>query len=1453
MKKSLIIIPLVVLITVVFCIAVFAASGTPEGQAQQYSEGSVIAVNGTALDAAQVLSGELQAAIDDCIAGGVIEILADCRLPSISLGANADGDAAKWVINGNGHTLTDSDNTKLDGTSHTSYFIEISNAIVVINDLTVKTYASGIRALQTYANITLNNVNVYAGGTVPGTEITKISTSSESTLKRYCFALYFRGAEEQHYDTTIDNISVRINGGEYKAIGADGTVMYIRGASVVVTDGTFVGEDCTFVAWVYNWATSSAGTKTVASATSSLSVHDGLFIRPVSGGAAVGASNPDAAVGGVIRVTHGGLFNAYGGTYVNCDGTVPDEGKTAPKSSVLYFGTGSTAGLAYIYGGEFYQLSEAGSTIGELIGHQLGTTGTLSDPTTMIDCTRATIYGGKFYVREGLPNSNIDAIVAAKADSSITSNDNRTVQRAAWSDFSVSRTDGLVAKSVYGKEYSDLCEIVFSYTGTQSSKSLKVVTAEGRTYYTSDLNVALNSMAGHGSTVYLIANLTTSSNVKVHARNIDLSIYGVGSTYELNFSGNTSYWQGLWFRAGNIKIDGKLKIKTVSTGTALCLGLSDTALRPISLTVKLGDVRFRHDADHVYKNVGVAEGSFTATSCKVDDPSTAGTAGYEISYKKSESYALPTPKPKIRVKTNLTLYSDLIVNFYIPVEGNKVTEFVIDGVKHHVEDAGVVQIDGAGYYKFSHTRMSPADAMAAVSFGCVYKSDAGYFDYTASSNWTLVKYASGIQNKETVASSKALVSAVVAYVKTAYEYFGSDCVSASELSEVTDYLASYPANIPESVSDSYGVDASQISSVVSAASFDLSTPSIKLLLAVADSTKPLKISVGGTTLVDLPAGHGRDTVAVSLRAYDLTKLITISSADLVGTYSLAKYYEDATELDPSQRLKDIILAMYHYGASALAYRSYVNGENVNYSIVYPASDAHAKEMAELVERYILEVSGISCTVNSDATARGEYEILIGKTSRAASSVSVPDGSFHVSYSGNTAVAVGNNDFYLDMAVLYMLENLVDETAGSAIFGVESGYSLTKAEAYSFSGYAKYTDIVSDTLLYDNVKKYSSSDLYSSGVTGYAYDFSVSDFALVSSDGTADAEILSIDSLTYTTLGRFVSITVNGGSVVHLRFDKAPEGSDTDSYGRFVGSYTGADGSYKYTLTMTSGAATLVGEHASYTFSYALGETSTTLTTGEMKNVQGAATDGTYAYFYITNSNRKGAVGSSSTNYGVVWKINPKTGAIIARGPVISVGHGNDMCFDPTTGMLLLAWGGVDSSLVTVIDPATLEPVEVIDLGGQTIYGEDGSLISGASFYALTYNAELGMFIGATSSSYASSAGSAFWLLSWDRVGEGSIAGAIDIGSQNYTKQGIDCDGMYIYHTYSTGSGANSRAVVRVFDYEGNLVRTFNVPYPDSATNTIEIETAFFIDGKLYASFNRGGTAAIVELAVSYNY
>ena len=179
------------------------------------------------------------------------------------------------------------DLVKRDIAVYVTCFINIR--VVIVNKVTV----------LGKIKITLNNVNVYAGGTKPGTDITYLASDATSR-KRYTFALYFRGAEDSYFDELVDNVSVKINGGKYKAIGSDGCVMYLRGTSAVVTDGTFVGEDMTYVAWVYNYSTASEGSKNLGSVTSSLSVHDGLFIRPVYNGGAVGNQNPDAAVGAVI-------------------------------------------------------------------------------------------------------------------------------------------------------------------------------------------------------------------------------------------------------------------------------------------------------------------------------------------------------------------------------------------------------------------------------------------------------------------------------------------------------------------------------------------------------------------------------------------------------------------------------------------------------------------------------------------------------------------------------------------------------------------------------------------------------------------------------------------------------------------------------------------------------------------------------------------------------------------------------------------------------------------------------------------------------------------------------------------------------------------------------------------------------------------------------------------------
>ncbi len=1337
-----------------------------------YSPDAVVAVNGVELTQAEVSEGKLAQILADCRMGGTIDVVSDFSVSSITLGASADGNAAKWVINGNGHTITDSDNTQRDSTSHTAFLIYISDAVVEINDLTLKTGASGIRVNESYADITLNNVNVYASKTVPGATVTNIPETSASTLKRYAYALYFRGADEKHYGLSLDNISVTVNGGEYKTAGADGCVAYLRGASMVVNGGSFIGEDCTYVVWAYNLYDKNA----LVDVDTSLTVHDGLFVRPVYNGAAVGASNPDAAVGGVIRVTRGALFNSFGGTYINCDGTMPSDGESAPASYCIVTGLNLGAGIVKIYGGEFYQLSAPGSTTGEVIGHALGTMDT--SPETVVERCIATILGGKFYVREGLANSNLAAILDAKADSAITENDGSTIQRAVWSEFSVSKSNTLVTKTAYGKEYTDLVEISFGYTGAKGSYAFSVTNPNGSVYYTNDLALAFNSLAANGATIKVLKKYEitgkTASHISLLNRNMSVTLTSGGATgNQLIFNPNSSYTYdfpyAIFARSGKLTINNKTVIKTRGDQTALYLGLPGDRVYPLRLEVVMNDARFVRGSSLILLDNGCAEGSVSTTSCKSDYVSSSSYNSY--SYKSTSTY--PTPKPDIKLYTNLTLHGGFDINFYFPLDGNRVTSATICGEATPLSDMQVVELDGVKHYKVTYSGIGPAEAMKSVPFSIAYRSQGGYFTYTAESNYSIVTYSSGVVSDEKQpASANELIRRVMNYVSAAYLYFGNVAeATEAEITAVTDFVLDYPATLPEELPSAGGVDSSPLSSIVSGIYFDLSSSLAELTLVFSDKNAPLVVSIEDKLLLSLPEGHGKERVAISISAYDLTEVISISSGTISATYSLARYAEQALEQNPSDSLRGILLAMYAYADASKAYKQYLEGgESPSYKIVYPASSAHLAEMAEMMRKYIIKKNGTELELVADsADGVNEYEILLGATNRAESAISCPADSFYIGITDKKVVLYGNDGFYSDMAILYFLENILTEKRAATFLTEEAGYVLTKSEENSLGAYLQYTNIVSDTVTYAKETKYSKRYVYS--------------------DGTV--------------------------------------------------------------TTSSTYANNLEGVTLSYT----------------LQQSQGAASDGRYLYLVHTNPSADGAEGADNEDKTHIYKVDPVTMSVVKIGPKISARHANDMAYNPVTGQMLVVWS--IGNWVSELDmrevledgspnPNYLGVLSSYRLGGEVSYttlvpdSENGGYkTTSLAFHALGYDEISDRWVGATSSATPDGYGMVAFT-----IGEGGIAeivGIIDTPDLGYTKQGGDCDGRYVYHTQSyPKSDAERDSYIVVCDWDGNHVRTLKIPYPDSGTNTIEIETIMWCNGTLYMAANRGGGLSVARLSINYN-
>lgn len=196
--------------------------------------------------------------------------------------------------------------------------------------------------------------------------------------------------------------------------------------------------------------------------------------------------------------------------------------------------------------------------------------------------------------------------------------------------------------------------------------------------------------------------------------------------------------------------------------------------------------------------------------------------------------------------------------------------------------------------------------------------------------------------------------------------------------------------------------------------------------------------------------------------------------------------------------------------------------------------------------------------------------------------------------------------------------------------------------------------------------------------------------------------------------------------------------------------------------------------------------------------QGAASDGTYAYFVIRHVDDLGAV---------IYKHRLDDGERVAQSEVIQVGHGNDATFDTKHNRLVIAHGGDQGKMLTMVDPDTLKVVEVINIP--------------AGSGAITYSVEKDRYA-------ISQGGSTLHYLTSDFK---LIESFKRTGNENYVPQGMGSDEDYIYFPMS-GERDN---VLAVYDWAGQYVTTVTVP------DKFESESFFWVNGQYYIAYYRGAS------------
>lgn len=199
--------------------------------------------------------------------------------------------------------------------------------------------------------------------------------------------------------------------------------------------------------------------------------------------------------------------------------------------------------------------------------------------------------------------------------------------------------------------------------------------------------------------------------------------------------------------------------------------------------------------------------------------------------------------------------------------------------------------------------------------------------------------------------------------------------------------------------------------------------------------------------------------------------------------------------------------------------------------------------------------------------------------------------------------------------------------------------------------------------------------------------------------------------------------------------------------------------------------------------------------------QGCATDCEYGYFILENQ---------LESLGSVWKVDLSTGEVVQQAFELPLDHGNDMTYNPNTGLLIVANNKPNYSRLTFIDPETLEVAGTHQLD--------------QSIYAIAYSESRDQYVIGLSSGYN------FAILDGDFNEIAFFSGE----NTGLVRQGVACDDRYIYFPQSS-DGENPNAVM-VYDWEGNFVNRLAI-----RGSFQEVESAFFVEDELYLAFNAGGS------------
>jgi hypothetical protein len=240
-------------------------------------------------------------------------------------------------------------------------------------------------------------------------------------------------------------------------------------------------------------------------------------------------------------------------------------------------------------------------------------------------------------------------------------------------------------------------------------------------------------------------------------------------------------------------------------------------------------------------------------------------------------------------------------------------------------------------------------------------------------------------------------------------------------------------------------------------------------------------------------------------------------------------------------------------------------------------------------------------------------------------------------------------------------------------------------------------------------------------------------------------------------------------------------------------------------------------------------------------VQGACTDGRYAYF---------AVQESGT---VILKYDVRTWQLVKKAAVAGLGHANDMTYNSKEEYLVVANNNVTDDVVTLVNPKTLKVIKSAEptrerptesptaptVARATTPSATESRYVNLRIYSIAYNSKLDRYVAGISGK------SDFAILDKDFKLVKQFSGL----SSAYTHQGCDCDDDYIYFPQSGGDN-----VIVVYNYKGKHVATLSMGHSHEVENLFHVGDTFYTTLHYYGnSVHRVGLSNLKEIRFSVVY